>query len=90
MSDTGLIILGVVLLAIGIVTSFLCVGIPIAIAGFIILIYGAVKESPPMVVYPPVYPMAAPPAALCTVCGTPLQWVAQYQRWYCPRCAAYR
>ncbi len=28
--------------------------------------------------------VAAPPAALCTVCGTPLQWVAQYQRWYCP------
>ncbi|OGS49896.1 MAG: hypothetical protein A3K65_03485 [Euryarchaeota archaeon RBG_16_68_12] len=86
-----MIILGVVLLVIGLVTSLFCIGIPIAIAGFIILIYGAVKESPPtMVMYPPVYPMAAPPAALCTVCGTPLQWVAQYQRWFCGRCNAYR
>jgi len=29
-----------------------------------------------------------PPA--CPVCGTPLTWVAQYGRWFCTRCQAYR
>ena len=92
MSDTGLVVLGLVLLVIGIITLWLCVGIPIAIAGFIVLIYGAVKEDRPVIMYPayaPAYPAAAP-AALCPTCGTPLQWVAQYQRWFCTRCNAYR
>lgn len=94
MSDTGLIVLGIVLLVIGILTSWFCVGIPIAIAGFVILIYGAVKENRPVVMYAPpyvpVYPGAAAPAAACPVCGSPLQWVAQYQRWFCTRCNQYR
>ncbi len=38
---------------------------------------------------PPVTPGAyAPPA--CPVCGSPLTWVAQYGRWFCTRCQAYR
>jgi len=102
-ADTGLVVLGIVLLVIGILTSWFCVGIPIAIAGFVILIYGIVKEQrPAMVMYPPGYvpgypvqpgypaaPQAAP-AAACPTCGTPLQWVAQYQRWFCTRCNQYR
>src|SRR6266568_2799486 len=37
------------------------------------------------------YPGAAyPPAAPCPVCGSPMTWYPQYQRWYCPRCAQYR
>jgi hypothetical protein len=90
LSDTGLIVLGVVLLIIGILTSWFCVGIPIAIAGFVILIYGAVKEERPVMMYPPMYTVPAVAPAVCPACGTPLQWVAQYQRWFCPRCNAYR
>lgn len=26
----------------------------------------------------------------CQQCRTPLQWVAQYQRWYCGQCQQYR
>ena len=26
----------------------------------------------------------------CHVCGSPLSWVAQYGRLYCPRCQSYR
>ncbi len=51
--------------------------------------------------YPPQAPAAPPapgaptaPGAYtppgCPVCGTPLTWVAQYGRWYCTRCQAYR
>ncbi len=37
------------------------------------------------------YPGAAyPPVAPCPVCGGPMVWYPQYQRWYCPRCAQYR
>ena len=94
MSDTGLIVLGIVLLVVGIITAWFCIGIPIAIAGFVILIYGVVKEDRPVVMhappYVPAYPAAAVPAAACPACGTPLQWVAQYQRWFCTRCNQYR
>ncbi len=93
LSDTGLIVLGIVLLVIGLLTSIFCIGIPIAIVGFVILIWGAVKEDRPVVMYAPPYAPAYPgtvPAAVCPVCGAPLQWVAQYQRWFCTRCNAYR
>jgi DNA-directed RNA polymerase subunit RPC12/RpoP len=30
---------------------------------------------------------ASPP---CAACGTPLQFVHQYQRWFCPRCNQYK
>src|SRR6266540_3920238 len=37
------------------------------------------------------YPGAAyHPAAPCPVCGSPMVWYPQYERWYCPRCAEYR
>lgn len=92
MAETGLVVLGLVLLIIGIVTSFLCIGIPIAIAGLVLLIYGLVKEEPRPAFAYPVYPPVYLPqsTALCPVCGSPLQWVPQYGRWYCPRCGAYR
>jgi hypothetical protein len=38
--------------------------------------------------YPP-YPPPAVPAA-CPVCGNPMTWYPQYNRWYCPHCAQYR
>ncbi len=43
---------------------------------------------------PPAAGQPAAPGAYqqpsCYVCGTPLTWVAQYGRWYCGRCQAYR
>ncbi|HEY4704372.1 MAG TPA: hypothetical protein VII27_01370 [Thermoplasmata archaeon] len=92
MADTGLVVLGAVLLIIGVLTALFCVGIPIAIVGLVLLIYGLVKEEPrPMYMYPGYAPVYVPQAtALCPVCGSPLQWVPQYSRWYCQRCGAYR
>ncbi len=91
MADTGLVVLGAVLLIIGVLTSIFCVGIPIAIVGLVLLVYGAVKEERPAFVYPMYPPAYVPQAtALCPACGGPLQWVPQYSRWYCPRCGAYR
>jgi len=103
-ADTGLIVLGIVLILVGLLTGwFFCFGVFLAIAGFVILIYGAVKEERPAVVmyppgYVPVYPVQpgypaapqAPSVAACPTCGTQLQWVAQYQRWFCTRCNQYR
>ena len=46
--------------------------------------------------FSPAYPAppqgAANPVAtpLCNVCGQPLAWIAQNNRWYCSRCGQYR
>ena len=67
------------------------------IIGFVIVfvIYLVVRESHPVVgampmpvMYGP--PQAAPMPAACPVCGGPMTWYPQYQRWYCPTCAQYR
>ncbi len=42
---------------------------------------------PPQGYAPPPPPPAATTA--CTRCGQPAQFVAQYQRWYCPSCQQY-
>ncbi len=34
------------------------------------------------------YPVA--PQAACPVCGGPMTWYPEYQRWYCPSCGQYR
>jgi hypothetical protein len=33
---------------------------------------------------------AAPPQYPCQQCQTPLQWVAEHQRWFCPGCQQYK
>ncbi len=38
----------------------------------------------------PAPPQAAPAPAPCPVCGSPMMWYPQYQRWYCATCATYR
>ncbi len=42
----------------------------------------------------PVGPPIPAPTAFqtppCPVCGQPLSWIAQHNRWYCPRCGQYR
>jgi hypothetical protein len=72
------------------------------IVGFTIVfvLYLVIRESHPvgggMPVgyggYPPGYaPPATPPVpAACPVCGRPMMWYPQYQRWYCPTCGQYR
>ncbi|MBI4999965.1 MAG: hypothetical protein HZB92_00335 [Euryarchaeota archaeon] len=34
--------------------------------------------------------VAQTPSYPCNVCQTPLQYVQQYQRWYCARCMQYK
>ena len=75
------------------------------IIGFavVFLIYLVVRESHPIGWaipyaytpggYPPSQPpvaQTAPVPAPCPVCGRPMMWYPQYQRWYCPTCAQYR
>ncbi len=51
----------------------------------------AVAQYPhgaPAQAYPPA--AQAPPQYPCAQCATVLQWVAQHQRWWCPRCQQYR
>lgn len=73
------------------------VGVAVAIIGVVLTLVGAVsrEEARPGLIgpaaapwpSPPVQPQAGPP---CPVCGQPLTWIAQYNRWYCGRCAQYR
>jgi len=34
--------------------------------------------------------VSAPPPPPCATCGAPLQFVHEYQRWYCHRCQQYK
>lgn len=64
------------------------------VVGFIIVFvaYLIVRENHPIGGVPYGYgPYRAPPvSAACPVCGGPMTWYPQYQRWYCPTCAQYR
>ncbi len=102
----ALIVLGVVLMAVGIFFWPICgLGIVLLIVGVILVAVQPSQPMyyapQPLYGYPPQAPAAPPapgaPAAPgaytppgCPVCGTPLTWVAQYGRWYCTRCQAYR
>jgi len=102
--DTGvtLIIVGVVLMAAGFLPFLwpLCgVGVLLLIVGLILTIaspgrpaYYSPPYAQPYYAYPPAVTAPtgpqAPPA--CPACGQPLAWIAQYARWYCPRCQQYR
>lgn len=48
--------------------------------------YGPGPAYPPVAVPPSPMGQTAPPAATihCPRCGQPLQYIYQYQRWYCP------
>lgn len=100
-----LIVLGVVLMAAGVFFLPICgVGIVLLIIGIVMMAEAPrMPAYAPMYPYQypaPVAPTAPPgtaPAApgaytppACPVCGSPLTWVAQYSRWYCTRCMAYR
>ena len=98
MADSGLVVSGIVLLGVGILCFFgglfffplFCVGPVLGVVGFVLLLYGAVKEEPqPVYVNLPASPYAPPPT-YCPQCGSPLQWVPQAARGFCPRCGVYR
>lgn len=104
-SETGvvLIIVGVVMMSLGIFFWPVCgLGIILLIVGIVLV---ATHQAQPQYYYPGMYPypqapLGAPttPAAgpvpfapaACPVCGSPMTWIAQYGRWYCTRCQAYR
>lgn len=58
-------------------------GVALAIIGVVVALIGAVYES---IVERPGSPMGAPvmQAPMCPTCGRPIQFVPQYNRWYCP------
>lgn len=104
-SETGIVLVavGVVMMFTGIFFWPLCgVGILLIIIGAIVAAASEPRARyyyPAPYGYPPVPPDAAGPAPAgpapfaapaCPVCGTPTIWVAQYGRWYCARCQAYR
>jgi len=86
-----MVVTGAILLILGVVLffiPFLClVGLPLAIAGFVVLIAGIIAGgSQPAYYYPPpvVFAPAAPGQPTnCPHCGQPLEYVQAYQRWYC-------
>ncbi|MGQ9478991.1 MAG: hypothetical protein ACUVQ0_03085 [Thermoproteota archaeon] len=49
------------------------------------------KKTAPATVVPPVATqVAGAQTPTCPKCGTPLTYVQQYQRWYCPTCREYQ
>lgn len=48
------------------------------------------RKTAPAVVAPPIATPAGAPASTCPKCGTPLTYIQQYQRWYCPTCREYQ
>jgi hypothetical protein len=76
------------------------VGPGIAVLGLILFVAGLVlseSRTVPQYQYPPqYYPPPAPQAPqssqrqpVCPYCSTPLVFVAQYGRWFCPGCQRY-
>ncbi|MGC8831749.1 MAG: hypothetical protein ACP5PQ_04140 [Thermoproteota archaeon] len=48
------------------------------------------KTMPTMVAQPVTTQAAGATTPACPKCGTPLTYVQQYQRWYCPTCREYQ
>ena len=101
-----LIVVGVLAIGFGFFFWPACgFGIILLVVGIILVLAEQSRPryyAPPMYPYsgmPPTPPGTAPtlpgtavpyaPAA-CPACGSPMAWIAQYGRWYCMRCQAYR
>lgn len=61
--------------------SVFWLGIVLAIIGVVVALLGAVYES--IVERPPMAPPTVQ-APVCPTCGRPIQFVPQYNRWFCP------
>ena len=51
--------------------------------------WGDVQAVGDFVVLKPKAAPAAAPTPTCPTCGSPLVYVEQYKRWYCPNCKKY-
>jgi len=73
------------------------IGVALVVIGVVLTLVGALtrEEARPDLLGPAAAPWPSPPiptqsAPPCPVCGEPLTWIAQYNRWHCGRCAQYR
>jgi NADH pyrophosphatase NudC (nudix superfamily) len=85
--------------AIGVIIIIWIVGFLIAFLGtwasaFRISTQLAIEEmrgtTSATVAQPVATPATGAPTPACPKCGTPLTYVQQYQRWYCPTCREYQ
>lgn len=53
--------------------------------GGVFLAYAGLRKLKPFLVAQAAQPPPGPPVTMCPRCGTQLHFVAQYQRWFCPR-----
>jgi len=66
--------------------------IPIISTGsFMLMIYGIITKDKPkyVTIAPPSSPPSAANAPVCRQCGGPLEFIQQYNRWYCRSCQQY-
>ena len=65
--------------------------VPVITSGSAILaIYGLIaKSKPKTVTYAPPPPTQAPNVPTCRNCGGQLEFIQQYNRWYCRNCQQY-
>lgn len=96
----SLTLIGVILVIVGLVLiPFTCfTSLFISLIGVILIVMGEIQGPsyvppyPPPQYPPPQYPPQPymPQGYACPACGMPLTYVAQYNRWYCNNCRAYR
>ncbi len=49
-----------------------------------------IRKTMPVSAVPPAAQAESVPVPTCPKCNTPLMYIQQYQRWYCPTCREYR
>jgi hypothetical protein len=79
------------------VLIYVLIGVVVAIAVILVLIFLMRRRGRVTVPPPPPYVQASPPTPAaseapqmrCPYCNGSLNWIDQYQRWYCYKCAKY-
>jgi hypothetical protein len=79
------------------VLIYVLIGVVVAIAVIVVLIFlmrrrgrASAPPPPPYVQTSQPTPAASEPSQMsCPYCNGPLNWIDQYQRWYCYKCAKY-
>jgi len=64
----------------------------ISTVSFIVVVYGFIQKSgpkQPQVYTAPPAPQPVPTTPACPNCGAPLEFIEQYNRWYCRSCEKY-
>ncbi len=75
-------IIGYLIIYLGILATFFKV--------FAELLAEEMRKYIPATTVVPTAPTASASTPTCPRCGTPLTYVQQYQRWYCPNCKEYQ